>query len=72
MQFSSTTEGLGRKLAANPKDRVGFSDYVTGGRVVFKDVVSWYYDETNCCSAPTTRLRTRTADRSSLHVKEKK
>ena len=35
------------KLAADPKDRVGFSDYITGGRVVFKDVIDWYYNETN-------------------------
>lgn len=36
-----------QKLSADPKDRVGFSDYITGGRVVFKDVVDWYYTETN-------------------------
>ena len=33
--------------AADPKDRVGFSDYITGGRVVFKDVIEFYYKETN-------------------------
>ena len=33
--------------AADPKDRVGFSDYITGGRVVFKDVIKFYYDQTN-------------------------
>ncbi len=35
------------KLSADPKDRIGFSDYIMGGRVVFKDVVDWYYTETN-------------------------
>ena len=34
-------------LAADPKDRVGFSDYIFGGRVVFKDVIKFYYDQTN-------------------------
>lgn len=34
-------------LAADPKDRVGFSDYVAGGRVVYQDVIKFYYDETN-------------------------
>ena len=27
--------------------RVGFSDYITGGRVVYKDVIDDYYKETN-------------------------
>ena len=35
------------KLAANPADRVGFSDFVFGGRVVFEDVIKFYYDQTN-------------------------
>ncbi len=34
-------------LAANPADRVGFSDFVFGGRVVFDDVIKFYYDQTN-------------------------
>ena len=34
-------------MAADPKDRVGFSDYVVGGRVVFEDVIKFYYDQTN-------------------------
>jgi ribonuclease Z len=34
-------------LAADPKDRVGFSDYIVEGRVVFKDVIKFYYDQTN-------------------------
>jgi len=33
--------------AADPSKRVGFSDYVTDGRVVFKDVLKFYYDQTN-------------------------
>jgi ribonuclease Z len=33
--------------AADPSKRVGFSDYVTDGRVVFKDVIKFYYDQTN-------------------------
>jgi len=36
-----------KKEAADPKDRIGFSDYITGGRVVFKDVIDEYYKETN-------------------------
>ena len=36
-----------KKLAANPKDRVGFSDYVMGGRVVYEDVITDYYSETS-------------------------
>ena len=35
------------KLAANPADRVGFSDYIKSGRVAFKDVIKFYYDQTN-------------------------
>ncbi len=34
-------------LPADPKDRVGFSDYITAGRVVFEDVIKFYYDQTN-------------------------
>ncbi len=34
-------------LAADPNDRVGFTDYISGGRVVYADVVQWYYDQTN-------------------------
>jgi ribonuclease Z len=33
--------------AADPSKRVGFSDYVADGRVVFKDVIKFYYDQTN-------------------------
>jgi len=33
--------------AADPSKRVGFSDYITGGRVVFDDVLKFYYDQTN-------------------------
>jgi ribonuclease Z len=36
-----------KKEAADPKDRIGFSDYITGGRVVYKDVIDDYYKETN-------------------------
>jgi ribonuclease Z len=35
------------KVAANPADRVGFSDFITGGREVFQDVIDAYYKETN-------------------------
>jgi len=34
-------------LPADPKDRVGFSKYIFGGRVVFEDVIKFYYDQTN-------------------------
>ena len=33
--------------AADPSKRVGFSDFVSGGRVVYKDVLKFYYDQTN-------------------------
>jgi len=36
-----------KKLSADPKDRIGFSDYVNGGRQVFQDVIEQYYEETN-------------------------
>ena len=35
------------KVAADPSQRVGFSEYIMGGRVVFEDVVKQYYDQTN-------------------------
>jgi len=35
------------KLSADPKDRVGFSDYINGGRRVFQDVIEKYYKQTN-------------------------
>jgi ribonuclease Z len=36
-----------KKLSADPKLRVGFTDYIMGGRVVFDDVINAYYKETN-------------------------
>jgi ribonuclease Z len=33
--------------AADPSKRVGFSDFITGGRDVFKDVIEFYYNQTN-------------------------
>jgi ribonuclease Z len=36
-----------KKESADPKDRIGFSDYITDGRVVFEDVIDDYYKETN-------------------------
>ncbi len=33
--------------AADPSKRVGFTDYLIQGRVVFKDVIDFYYDQTN-------------------------
>ncbi len=35
------------KVAADPRDRVGFTDFLLGGRVVFEDVIKFYYDQTN-------------------------
>jgi ribonuclease Z len=35
------------KLSADPKDRVGFSKFIIGGRHVYEDVIKWYYEETN-------------------------
>ncbi len=34
-------------LPADPADRVGFSEYITSGRVVYDDVIKFYYDQTN-------------------------
>jgi ribonuclease Z len=33
--------------AADPKERVGFSKYIMDGRVVFGDVIEFYYNQTN-------------------------
>ncbi len=35
------------KTSADPADRVGFGDFINGGRVVFTDVIKFYYDQTN-------------------------
>ena len=35
------------KLPADPTQRVGFSEEIMGGRVVYKDVIEWYYKTTN-------------------------
>ncbi len=34
-------------IPADPADRVGFSEYIIGGRVVYEDVIKFYYDQTN-------------------------
>jgi ribonuclease Z len=36
-----------KKLPADPKKRVGFTPFLMDGRVVYKDVIKKYYDETN-------------------------
>ena len=33
--------------AADPKDRVGMNKFLMGGRVVFKEVIQFYYDQAN-------------------------
>ncbi len=38
---------LTEKLPADPNDKIGFSDFTTSGRVVYKDVIKFYYDQTN-------------------------
>jgi ribonuclease Z len=38
---------IDEKVAADPNDRVGFSKYIIGGRVVFDDVINYYYEQTN-------------------------
>ena len=38
---------ISKKLAADPKKRVGFGDFIKNGRVVYKDVVDEYYKSTN-------------------------
>jgi ribonuclease Z len=35
------------KKAGDPSQRIGFSEFVFGGRVVFSDVIKFYYDQTN-------------------------
>ena len=35
------------KLPADPSQKIGFSDYITGGREVFTDIVREAYDDTN-------------------------
>ena len=35
-----------KTLPADPEDRVGFSKYIFGGRVVFEDVGKFYYEQT--------------------------
>jgi len=35
------------KLAANPADRLGFSDFIIGGRQVYQDVIEQIYAEVN-------------------------
>jgi ribonuclease Z len=35
------------KLPADPKDRVGFTDFIYGGRVPYQDVVNKVYEDTN-------------------------
>lgn len=36
-----------KTLPGDPKDRVGFSNFISEGRVVFKDVIKFYYDQAN-------------------------
>ena len=38
---------VSKKLDADPSKRVGFSDYIKGGRHVFEDVIKQYYEQTN-------------------------
>ncbi len=37
----------GKKLPPDPSKRIGFSDYITGGRVVFEDVLKKIYKRVN-------------------------
>ena len=36
-----------KKLSADPAKRVGFTDFLMKGRVVFKEVIDRYYEQTN-------------------------
>ena len=36
-----------KKLSADPKERVGFTPFLLDGRVVYGDVIKFYYDQTN-------------------------
>ncbi len=46
-------------LPTDPADRVGFSEYITGGRVVFEDVIKFYNDQANQMFLTTTSRRNR-------------
>ena len=35
------------KLPADPKDKVGFSDFISGGRVVYEEVLEKIYSDAN-------------------------
>ena len=36
-----------KKLPADPADRVGFTDYISSGRVVYQDVIEKIYEDAN-------------------------
>lgn len=36
-----------KTLPADPKDRIGLSGFIASGRVVFDDVIKFYYDQAN-------------------------
>ena len=36
-----------KKLSADPKERIGFTKFLMEGRVVYEDVIKFYYDQTN-------------------------
>ena len=38
---------ISKKLDADPSKRVGFSEYISGGRHVYEDVIKQYYEQTN-------------------------
>jgi len=38
---------ISEKLSADPKNRVGFTEFIKEGRVVYGDVIKFYYDQTN-------------------------
>ena len=38
---------LSEKLPADPKDRIGFTDFINSGRVVYTDVIQEVYEDTN-------------------------
>ncbi|MGI9533256.1 guanitoxin biosynthesis MBL fold metallo-hydrolase GntH [Lutimonas sp.] len=38
---------LTEKLPADPNKKIGFSEFTSSGRVVYEEVIKFYYDETN-------------------------
>ena len=47
MLHSDKVPSITKTLPADPKDRVGFSDFIISGRVKFEEIVKKVYENTN-------------------------